>query len=121
VRIRDIRVPCWPLLIIPALVFALGYLLNVVAIGVNHGYMPVQGYTECVGNSAEERGDVIHVCMDKHTRLKILSDWIYAPWMGGTASIGDMLEWAAENSMYPCWFIWLGFIIYEHSEDESWD
>ena len=80
--------------------------------------MPVQGFTECVGHAAQDRGDTIHVCMDKSSHLKILADWVYSPI--GTASLGDGLEAAGEYSFYPCLFIWFGFVVRDYSED-SWD
>jgi hypothetical protein len=118
-KIRDIRIPYVALLIVPALLWFLGYSMNVAAVTANSGYMPVQGYTECVGNAAAERGDVIHVCMDKTSHLKILSDWVYSPL--GTASPGDMLIYGSEYIFYPCLFIWLGLILRDWNEPRHKD
>jgi hypothetical protein len=109
VRIRDIRIPYVSLLIVPALLWFLGYTMNATVIAANGGVMPVQGYTECVGHAAEERGDTIHACMDKASHLKIFADWVWTP--SGTASLGDALEYGAEYIMYPCLFIWLGLML----------
>lgn len=110
------RVPYWPFLILPALVFGLGFFLNAFVISQNGGYMPVQGAVECALGNATDSGDVIHVCMNPQSHFKFLADWIYFPGLG-TASPGDFLEMGGQYSMYPCWFIWLGFIICDYSDD----
>jgi uncharacterized protein DUF5317 len=121
-KFKNIRIPYLYLLAAPALLWFFGYMLNAVAIGCNGGFMPVQGWTECVGHAAEERGDTMHTCMTPQTHLKILCDWVYSP--AGTASIGDGFEVAGEYSLYPCLFLWLGFVVRDYSDeedDESWD
>jgi hypothetical protein len=117
-RIANLTIPYIGFLVIPALLWFLGYTSNALAIAANHGFMPVQGYTECIGGTAFERGDYIHVCMDKNSRLKILCDWVYTPY--GTASLGDGLEVVGDYTFFPCLFMWLGFVIRDYSED-SWD
>ena len=118
-RLRDIRVPYVLLLIAPAILWFFGYACNAIEITSNGGFMPVQGFTECIGHASADRDDHIHVCMDKTSRLKILGDWVYTP--AGTASLGDALEYAGEYTMYPCLFIWFGFVIRDYSEDdEDW-
>ncbi len=84
------RVPYWPFIVIPPLVFGIGFAMNLLAMTVNGGQMPVLISGGCVAN--EFRGDWIHRCMTPATHLKFLCDWIIIKSVG-TASPGDLLEW----------------------------
>ena len=121
------RIPYWPLLLGPTLLLYLGALMNWAVIGANHGYMPVQGYIECgVGTEQnlkaviEEQtgeGDHIHICMSKSSRLKILADWLYLPGLG-TASPGDILEFAYEKFLWPCFYMWCALLVVTYNKRE---
>jgi hypothetical protein len=114
-NLKHVRVPYAFLLLGPALLFCLGFLSNALVLAANTGHMPVQGDIECAQNAAKDAGDVIHVCMTKASRLKLLADWIY--WPGeGTASPGDFLELVGQYGFYPCLFVWIGFIVKDHSD-----
>ena len=123
-----IRIPYVYLLIVPYLCLAFGAGLNWLAVGANHGYMPVQGYIECAKQPVQGAGplaqmfgpvepdtDPIHVCMNKNTHLKVLCDWLLIPSVG-TASIGDLFEWAYEKTFWPFIYMWFALAIKKFNE-----
>ena len=122
-----LKIPFWPFLLGPSLMLYVGSLMNWVVIGANHGYMPVQGAIECVkydkpetegqqvldkafGKHVEMPEDILHICMDRNSRLKILADWLYIP-KQGTASPGDILQWGGESFLFYSWAIWAALMI----------
>src|SRR5712664_4112013 len=123
-----IKIPYWPLLIVPTLMLYVGGLMNWAVIGANHGYMPVQGFIECEGGVGEQiaaviaeqagQGDHIHICMDKNSRLKILADWLFIPGVG-TASPGDILEFGYDKLFWPCFYMWGALLVAEFNKKED--
>lgn len=98
------KLPKWLLLVSPSALYALGYALNALVMAANHGQMPVLWPGGCAGYPQDN--DILHVCMDAHTHLKFLADWIVQH--DGVASPGDYLEWASDVTFWPCIFIWGG-------------
>lgn len=70
------RIPYWPFLLGPFLIYGLGYLMNAVVIAANGGQMPVLFPGGCPDPKLMAE-DVIHVCMDASTRLSFLADWMF--------------------------------------------
>lgn len=101
------RIPYWPLLIGPSVLYVLGFAMNAVVMGFNYGQMPVLA----MGCSPRElASDSIHTCMVASTHLKVLSDWIVISGLG-TASPGDFLEWFYQTFSLSCWITWAMFVI----------
>lgn len=100
------RIPYWQLLISPASLFALGFLLNAVVVALNGGQMPVLFPGGCGNMSADD----IHGCMTHTTHLKFLADWILLRGIG-IASPGDFLEWAGQMTFMPALVAWIVLII----------
>lgn len=108
------RIPYWPLLVGPQLLFAFGFLLNAFVMGINHGQMPVL-WPGGVCDSSNFIHDTMHSCMNQSTHLKFLADWIVIKGLG-VASPGDFFEWAFESIVGPCYFAWVALIIKNHNE-----
>ena len=97
------KIPYWPLLLGPGLLFGLGFLSNAIVMAVNHGQMPVLWPGGCTPETME--GDLIHSCMTHATHLKFLADWVVIRGFG-IASPGDFCEWAYEYIAMPAHLIW---------------
>jgi hypothetical protein len=104
----DIR-KLFALLAAPWALFGFGLSLNVLAISVNHGTMPVAiptGMQDAI-DAATAAGlihngmiDGIHKVMVAGDHLKFLCDWIQLPGIG-TASIGDLFLWLGDALKVP--------------------
>jgi hypothetical protein len=105
------KIPYWPLLSGPTILFGVGFLMNAIAVGVNHGQMPVQ-YPggSMAGFSSVDSGDVVHCAMTAATHLKVICDWILINGVG-IASPGDCLEWAFDATVMPCLYAWAALMI----------
>lgn len=118
-RIRDIRIPYWPLLLGPWLCYIFGSFLNIITVALNWNQMPVLG----PGGCSEAIIDLMHNCMTHASHLKIFSDWIY--WPEGHhpafASLGDMFIILYENTYDLGIALWIAFVIKDYSEDSKWD
>lgn len=108
------KIPYWQLLVIPALVYGLGALLNYVVIGLNGAQMPVLWAGGCSTFAVYHIGDYVHACMTPSSHLKILSDWIVIGGEG-TASPGDLLLWAADAVYLPFVYIWFANIVRDYN------
>lgn len=88
------------LLVTPALMFGVGFLMNAVVMAANGGQMPVLiPGGDCASFINPE--DFVHGCMTHATHLKILADWVVINHFG-IASPGDFFEWAADGAFWPC-------------------
>lgn len=105
------KIPYWPLLLGPMLMFGLGFAMNAIVCGVNGASMPVLVPSSMTVNGCPiDPEDWIHHCMTAQTHLKILADWIAINHLG-IASPGDLLEWASEATSVPAFFLWIGCIL----------
>ena len=113
------KIPYWPLLLGPALMFALGFTLNAIVCGLNGSSMPVQvpaGVLAQTGGACLiDPQDWIHHCMTAQSHLKILADWIAINGLG-IASPGDFLEWGGEAAMVPAFFMWLACVLRDYQK-----
>ena len=106
----QLKFPHLPVLATPYLIFALGVVLNIIAISANSGYMPVAqsailgGYVPA-GTVIDE----VHRVMQNSDHLKVLCDWIQVP-RQCVASPGDLCLWAGEWLMGPSFVAWLTMI-----------
>lgn len=101
---KHLEIPHAWLLYLPWLLFAIGFIMNAVAMVSNHNLMPVYapgGY--CSEPMVSHDG--LHVCMTTDSHLKILSDWAVVPTLG-TASIGDLFEWVSDILFQPLLGAW---------------
>ena len=104
-----LRIPYWQLLVFPALMVAVGFFMNSIAVAVNGGQMPVLWPGGCAAMLAIQ-DDGIHQCMTHATHLKFLCDWIL--WHGmGVASPGDFLELGQNAIQLPCLYAWIALVI----------
>src|SRR5258707_11259536 len=95
----SMKLPYWKLFVTPPALFILGFLMNSLVMAMNNNQMPVFIPGGCpVGT---DLGDGIHTCMNAHTHLKALADWILIP--GAIASPGDMFLWTSEVILKPFW------------------
>ena len=101
---KHIRIYNAWLVALPLLAWALGYTLNAIVMGVNHGRMPVL-ISGC-DQSVFSPQDFIHTCMIPTTHLKFLADWIVVD-QSKIASLGDFLEWGSEFVWQFCAGAWL--------------
>lgn len=102
-------------------VWAFGYVLNALVMACNHGQMPVlaPGWNCSLLNLED---DPLHSCMNAHTHLKFLADWIVMAEGGeikGIASPGDFFEWFGELTFYPALVTWIMYIIKDSSGRNS--
>lgn len=107
------RLKYWPLLVVPPVMFGLGFMLNAVSMAFNNGQMP----TLWPGGCGSFEQDPLHACMGHATHLKLISDWIIIR-SGVSVSIaspGDLLEWACELIQWPCIYIWATLMVRDHS------
>jgi len=104
------RIPYWYFLIIPSLMWAVGFMLNDVVISANNNQMPVFMPGGCPLDTFDS--DLIHTCMTHATRLKFLADWliINGPHID-VASPGDFFMWGGEYLLWPCFAMWVALMI----------
>jgi Family of unknown function (DUF5317) len=102
------RIPHWPLLLGPAALFALGFVLNAFVMGINGGQMPV--LIPGGGCPINPDADFLHSCMTASTHLKILADWIVIKGIG-IASPGDFGEWACDAAFWPALTAWVALVV----------
>lgn len=90
------------LLFLPASLFAIGFMMNALVMGVNHSQMPVliPGLTHGACPIDGTESDVIHTCMNASTHLKFLADWVTIRGLG-IACPGDFLEFFGEATFRP--------------------
>ena len=112
-RFKLPRVPNWPLLVGPFLLFGLGFLMNAVVMAANGGQMPVLWPGGCSPKAF--KGDIIHTCMTDATHLKFLADWIVINGLG-VASPGDFLEWSFNAISMPAVYMWFALAVKESND-----
>ena len=109
-------------LLSPFILYGIGAFLNVLAVTVNKGTMPVimplsfwQDLAELeVKLPAGAMIDEVHKIMIHSDRLKFLCDWIQLPHVG-TASPGDMFIWLGEWSRDFVIGAWLALVYKDHN------
>ena len=105
------HLPFLLLVLLPVLLWGLGYSMNVIVMAANHGTMPVYLWN-CGGIDFGK----VHSCMTSATHLKWMADWINV----GTgesitlASLGDGLEFLVESTWVYCVIIWMFLVIEKH-------
>lgn len=102
---KRIRIPYWPLLILPWLSYGFGYMCNAITVAANRGVMPV-----LMPNCKVDPDDTAHACMTVASHLKWLSDWAYVPQVGWY-STGDFFLWAGASTWEVCLLLWIALII----------
>lgn len=103
-----LKIPYWYFLLVPTFLYYLGGALNLIAMGVNHGQMPV---LLPVDPGFDDR----HILMSSATHLKFFCDWLN---LGeGIASPGDLLVWLGDSTSTTCFAIWAAFMIKDYSKD----
>lgn len=105
------RIPYWPLILGPWLSLGLGYALNFIVMGTNHGQMPIL----CPPGFEIDPGDFIHCAMTHATHLKILADWLVIRGLG-IASPGDIFEWAGGFAFIPGLSAWLALVLKDYND-----
>ena len=108
------RIPNWQFLVVPSLVFAIGFLSNALVMAANGGQMPVLcpgGHSELIGPD-----DLVHCAMTAHTHLKFLADWIVINGLG-IASPGDFGEWFWGATFIPGLCVWVSLRIHDHNRE----
>ena len=73
----------------------LGTAMNILAITVNHGQMPVLVPVQMGPFAPGMTMDAIHVTWSESVRFWFLCDWIYVRWIG-VVSPGDCVLWLGE-------------------------
>ena len=112
-KIPRFVVPYWPLVVVPCVLFAFGFLSNAIVMAANGGQMPVLWPGGCFDYASREAiglPDRIHTCMTSVTNLKFLADWVVINGLG-IASPGDFLEWASDYIWAPCMIAWLTLML----------
>lgn len=107
------KIPYWQLIILPGLLFCVGFILNSIAVAANQGQMAVLMPGGCYVKDFV--GDPNHVCMTHASHFKFLSDWVLIPSLG-IASPGDFLIWLGEYTYLPGLYIWIAMIIRNYNE-----
>lgn len=89
---------------IPFLLIGLGIGMNLLAVTMNHGIMPVvlPGWGTIAGD------DKMHVAATANSRALFLCDWIHVYAAADVASPGDYLIRAGEFLRWPLVWIWAG-------------
>jgi Family of unknown function (DUF5317) len=100
------KIPYSWLLFGPYVAFALGFLLNGIVVFVNGHHMPV--FPPGGDCSLIDPDDIVHVCANSHTHLKVLADFIVTN--NGTSSIGDMLMDALSITQIPFLIAWVSLV-----------
>lgn len=88
---------------IPLLVIGLGIGMNLLAVTMNHGTMPV-----VVPPSGTITKDKMHVAATANSRVLLLCDWIQLYAIGAMASPGDFLIRAGDFLKWPLVWMWVG-------------
>lgn len=113
---RRIPHPLW--LFGPTLMYVIGAAMNYIVCAFNHGQMPVQYPGGCDGVFATATADPFHSCLDAHSRLRVLTDWI----QGGTSiySPGDLLILGGLSIFWVCLVVWIVLRIEEHNASPNY-
>jgi Family of unknown function (DUF5317) len=90
---------------IPLLLLGLGIGMNLLAVKLNHGIMPV--VLPPWGTIADN--DRIHVAATANSRFLFLCDWIQRHATRDVASPGDFLITAGDFLKWPLVWMWVGF------------
>ena len=90
---------------IPLLLLGLGIGMNLLAVTVNHGIMPV--VLPPSGIIADK--DKMHVAATANSRFLFLCDWIQLHATKHVASPGDFLITAGDFLKWPLVWMWVGF------------
>jgi len=90
---------------IPLLLLVLGIGMNLLAVTMNHGIMPV--VLPSCGIIADK--DKMHVAATATSRFLLLCDWIQLHAPRKVASPGDYLITAGDSLKWPLVWIWVGF------------
>jgi hypothetical protein len=98
------KIPAWTLLVLPTLVFALGFTCNEVAVAANGGAMPALIYG-CTQDLINETPPIIHTCFHAGVHLKFLCDWILLRG-DGYYSPGDFGIMFGTHTFYPGIIAW---------------
>jgi len=107
------RIPYWPILAVPSLSIMLGFFLNAIVMAANGGQMPV---LVPGGNcSLIDSQDILHVCMNAHTHLKILADWI--SFYDSMTSLGDFFLLFGKHFYIPALYTWAVLVIRDYREN----
>lgn len=107
------KIPRLKMLVIPALLWVLGFFCNVAVMAKNYNQMPVFR-TNCPLYILE--GDSVHTCMNASSHLKLLADWIHIPG-SGFWSPGDVLMWFAETVFPPLAGAWIALLLVKNKEE----
>lgn len=122
-----LRFPHPVLLTAPYAIFGFGILLNVLAITVNQGYMPVASssifadcgdavkFAACIVPAPGDVIDEIHRAMQSSDHLKILCDWIQLP-RTAVCSPGDLFLWLGQWLEKPALVTWLAILWKEYND-----
>ena len=99
------------LVILPILLWGLGYTMNVIVMAANHGMMPVALY-----NCGSIDFGKVHSCMTDATHLKWMADWINVGQGEQVvlASLGDALEYLVESTWIYSVILWMVLAIERH-------
>jgi uncharacterized radical SAM superfamily protein len=108
-----LKIPYWPVLFGPVIIFALGFGLNALVMAANQNQMPVL----IPGGCREPITDIIHTCMTPATRLKFLADWIVLTKIDAIASPGDLLLWFSMKIRDIAQILWACLIIRDYSKN----
>ena len=118
-----LRFPHFWLVASPYLAFYLGAVLNILAVTVNHGYMPVasspiilrhlDGIIPYPGIVIDE----VHRQMQSSDHLKFLCDWIQIPRMS-VCSPGDLFLWLGEWLEGWTFIAWLAFLWRDYNREQ---
>jgi Family of unknown function (DUF5317) len=92
---------------IPLLLLATGIGMNLLAVTMNHGNMPV--VLPPTGVIAEK--DSMHVAATANSRFLFLCDWIQLQTARHVASPGDFLITAGDSLKWPLVWMWVGFTL----------
>ena len=103
-----LKLPYWYFLLAPTFIYYLGGALNLIAMGVNHGQMPVLMPSDVA--MAMGGFDDGHSLMTSASHLKFFCDWLHLNGIG-VASPGDLLIWLGDAFSTPCFAIWAVLMI----------
>lgn len=100
----------WPLLVVPTLLFYLGFGMNEFCIMHNGYQMPVrmahcEAFMDQQAQAPMSGGtDYIHICQNKNTKYMLLGDIFVSD--GGVSSIGDSAIDIGDGLTWPAFAIW---------------
>lgn len=106
-----LRLPYWPLAVVPFALSALGWGLNIAAISANHGLMPVLN----VPWLGMDNPDEFHRLLLSGDHLKFLTDVIIFPHRGAL-SLGDVCMKVADWCQLPALAAWVTLIARDYFE-----